>query len=69
MNMNHEPNVVNYGLVMVKRDWVPHWLYSLHVKILGHYLTAKPCFAWILNKKPDPFTLRRINGPGRYTEE
>jgi hypothetical protein len=53
--------MTEWSLVMVKRRWVPHWLYGLFCPTLA---TKQP-FRWLLNVKPGPFINYRVNGEYR----
>lgn len=55
----------DYQLIEIKRPWIPTWFYHLWNVVCGHTLGTIQPFRWLLHCKPDPFTLKRVNG-GRY---
>lgn len=48
-----------YGLVAVKRDWVPEWLYAFVVNLFGHSIPCKWPIRQILNRE---LTVREQQG-------
>jgi len=54
---------VGWGLVAIKRPWIPDWFYSVFIWTFGNQLGTRQPFRWLLHCEPDPFTKRRVNGP------
>lgn len=48
----------SYGIVAVKRDWVPHWLFGWFCPRAGTYQPLR----WMLTRPVDDVTRRRVNG-------
>ena len=59
--MDHEGSSVSWGLVAIKRRWVPVWLFGWFCPKLA---THQP-WRWLLTCRPDELTRWRVNGHGR----
>jgi hypothetical protein len=53
-----------YELIAPKREWIPDWIYKFFAYPISQLGTKQP-FRWLLHRKLDPFTDKRVNR-GKY---